>query len=619
MAESDNRSGSLLSKVAKFVRNPTKDWSELDEKESTQESGYSREALKEMIERKRQNDFVRKREFDHLRKLRRREPLVGADPAGRPSFFQSSVSSNQDDRAQTLRKIDEIEAQMSRQWWKSKQGDMTTAGADAFPHAGATRQDAAATLPQTPWEPQRGAGDVSRRQDSRFETTAASEIRPHGSQWVDPATAQTPALAEAASTMPGPGMSEAAAASPRAFGAQMDLGAPAAAAAPRVPVGAGFSTQRLYAAAPADSLTDPELEEAAIRFANGDVAGAEQSLLAALQTPDLRPDQAETWMAAVFDLYRATGQQVRFDTVALDFAQRFGRSAPAWFSMPELLGRRSSPVAAPTRNVVGTEPDWRSPAHLDAAALQELQPLLDIPGALALDWSALGVIRPDAVPELARLVARWAVTPAVLAFRGHGALERALAALTPSGDRTVDPLCWQLRMDALRIMRRQDEFELAALDYCVTYEVSPPSWQEPRCSCELQDMRDPEALTEENVRSGWEQPHSVWDDPLAHLTVPVGLDEAPPAVVELYGEIIGDAAGVLAKLEKGMSSSARMVVSCARLIRVDFTAAGSILNWVAEQQAKGCQIQFRDVNRMVAAFFNVIGITEHARVIPRVG
>ena len=52
--------GRLLSKVAKFVRNPLKDWSELDAEEgSTLENGYSREALKEMIERRQRNDFVR--------------------------------------------------------------------------------------------------------------------------------------------------------------------------------------------------------------------------------------------------------------------------------------------------------------------------------------------------------------------------------------------------------------------------------------------------------------------------------------------------------------------------------------------------------------------------------
>ena len=32
---------------------------------------YSKQMLKEMIERKRRNDFVRKREFDMLRKMRR--------------------------------------------------------------------------------------------------------------------------------------------------------------------------------------------------------------------------------------------------------------------------------------------------------------------------------------------------------------------------------------------------------------------------------------------------------------------------------------------------------------------------------------------------------------------
>ncbi len=396
-------------------------------------------------------------------------------------------------------------------------------------------------------------------------------------------------------------------------------GAPQA-AAPRAPMGAGFSTQRLYAAVPSDTLTDPDLEDAAIRFANGDDDGAEQSLLAALQGGNLRPDLAETWMSALFDLYRATGQQARFDSVALDFANRFGRSAPAWFSLPDMLGRSRvsvAPAQAIAASASAGTPDWTSPSQLSAAALDELHALMRVPSTVVLDWQPLSVIGFDAVPSLARLVAQWCVTPVSLVMRGQASLERALLALTPSGDRTVDPMCWQLRMDALRIMRQQDTFELAALDYCVTYEVSPPSWQEPRCRCELQGLTDAAEAEAEAIRSAWDAPHSTWDDPLQNLTVPVGLEDQPPAVVELYGEIVGDPAQVLAKLEAGMEGANRMVVSCARLIRVDFSAAGSILNWVAEQQARGCQVQFRDVNRIVAAFFNVIGISEHARVVPR--
>ncbi len=615
MAEDENRSG-LLSKVAKFVRNPTKDWSELDQKEPEAEGGYSKEALKEMIERKRQNDFVRKREFDHLRKLRRREPLGPADQAGRPSFFQSSLTSNHDDRAETLKKIDEIEAQMSRQWWKGKEAG-SRAGAFPVSPAQGARPDAG------PTEPPSSAPVSNQDEDSRFEATEASALRPDSSQWADaPRGGGYPPtqLAENAPTVPAPmGLRDAPAPVGRAASVRAQPQQQPAAARGGAPMGAGFSTQRLYAAVPSDNLTDPDLEDAAIRFANGDDSGAEESLLSALQGDGLRPDLAETWMSALFDLYRATGQQARFDSVAIEFANRFGRSAPAWFSTPELLSR-SKASATPTARAqasAASPADWSSPAQLSAASLEELHALMRVPGTLVLDWQGLTVIGLDAVSVLARLVAQWCVTPAALVFRGQASLERALLALTPSGDRTVDTLCWQLRMDALRIMRLQDAFELVALDYCVTYEVSPPSWQEPRCSCELQGAMDAAAAEAEDIRSRWDAPNSTWDEPLQHLTVPIGLEDEPPAVVELYGEILGDAAEVLARLEAGMEGATRMVVSCARLIRVDFSAAGSILNWVAEQQGRGCQVQFRDVNRIVAAFFNVIGISEHARVVPR--
>ena len=60
-----------------------------------------------------------------------------------------------------------------------------------------------------------------------------------------------------------------------------------------------------------------------------------------------------------------------------------------------------------------------------------------------------------------------------------------------------------------------------------------------------------------------------------------------------------------------------VVVLCARLIRLDFLAAGTLLNWVSAQQAEGRQVQFKDVHRLVAVFFNIVGITEHAKVITR--
>lgn len=78
MSKDESNNDGLLSKVVRFVRNPTVNWNELDNLEAERESQYSKQMLKEMIERKRRNDFVRKREFDHLRKLRQRDTQGGS-------------------------------------------------------------------------------------------------------------------------------------------------------------------------------------------------------------------------------------------------------------------------------------------------------------------------------------------------------------------------------------------------------------------------------------------------------------------------------------------------------------------------------------------------------------
>jgi len=86
MSKDEAPPGGLLSKVVKFVRNPTVNWADLDTLDTDRDSQYSKQMLKEMIERKRRNDFVRRREFDQLRKLRNRDPAAMANMA-RPSFF----------------------------------------------------------------------------------------------------------------------------------------------------------------------------------------------------------------------------------------------------------------------------------------------------------------------------------------------------------------------------------------------------------------------------------------------------------------------------------------------------------------------------------------------------
>ncbi len=580
MSKEETPPSGLLSKVVRFVRNPTVNWTDLDSIEADRESQYSKQMLKEMIERKRRNDFVRRREFDQLRKLRARDALSGQrveDPAARPSFFQSSLTSP-DDRAGTIKKIDEIEAQMSMQWWKSKQN---------------------AEAPTEPMGLGAPGQSTAKRDDPNANARAFAPTAPISL----PADLGAPAAPLFADD------SMALAAFGSAAGAQSGANAPsiARAASPAVPELERF-------------VHEPDLEEAAIRFANGDSDGAEAGLQDVLaQHADDAPETSlEIWMT-LFDLYRATGQQDKFETLGINFAARFDRSAPLWFSMPAQLGMEEpeEAEAGPARR----DFTWNAPPKLTVQTVAALQAALSRAASpWTLTWTRLTEIDEAAVPMLATEFERWADQTGQLVFAGARKLQEVLEVHTQSGNREEDPHWWRLRMAALRLMAQPDEFEMVALDYCVTYEVSPPSWQAPRCgyqddggSTSVDASAATAAATPELMaRANW-NPSGPGAEPSAPAPLVVGAEG-------LLGHVEGDATAALeavATAAAGAAKDAPLQVRCDKLIRIDFSAAGSVLNWSAEQQSHGRKVQFLNLHRLVAVFFNVVGINEHSLVVAR--
>jgi ABC-type transporter Mla MlaB component len=648
MAKDETASQGLFSKVVKFVRNPGTNWTDLDSKDTDRENAYSKQALKEMIERKRRNDFVRKREFDMLRKLRRREALGAAagpaDGTERPSFFQSSMPSKPDDRAMTLKKIDEIEAQMSMQWWKTKHGPSGLQTSSGFPNSdlGSSTKSVnpsdktatpnapsarayAATEPDNLTNPvAMGNGNAPQAPLAATAPAAKPVTQPTAAPVQRPVPPLVQAPMAAAVTPPKPVI-------PASHPAPRVPDAPVAATPTNNMNGlataytggsgsTGFSTSKLFALQVDEIQHDPELEEAAIRFANGDDAGAEAGLLEVLSPQGARHNDDETWYTA-FDLYRATGKHDRFESLAIDFASKFNRSAPAWFSMPEMVGALTgTDASAPAKTAYKS--DWRSPANFGVQTLAALNAALarsQMPWTL--DWSVLKTIEPNAVVPLGKLFASWAAQPVQLRFMGAHVLDSVLRDATPSGSRDISQDLWKLRLEHLRITHRPDEFELAALDFCVTYEVSPPSWESARCEYKLLDVDGVSGVGQtiigEAVRDSVQSELSRYDDD--QPTSPVAMQLTQLSAVELAGQIYGDPVAMLEELENRMIGADVMVISCAKLIRVDFSAAGTLLNWVSARQTEGRIVQFTEVNRLVAAFFHVIGISEHAKVVTRIG
>jgi ABC-type transporter Mla MlaB component len=598
--------------VVKFVKNPATNWAEDAGRHGPRRSSYSKQMLKEMIERKRRNDFVRKREFDMLRKMRKREggrrrPGSG----GRPSFFQSSMPSKPDDRATTLKKIDEIEAQMSMQWWKTKNGGIPDSTPPHASPTGARNPSVQAPLLDnalpTAYRATAPAGLSHKKPELPTEASPldASPTAPDS---------LSIALAEArAGGMP-PARPPAPAPAP--------VGLPGGLAGiSRADEGgsSGFSHSKFSAVDVDEGVEhDAELEEAAIRFANGDDAGAEAGLLEILAPNGARAGHADTWLT-LFDLYRATAQQDKFETAAIQFVERFDRSAPQWFSMPDMVKKLSEPAGGKAAN--GPAADWICPSVLGIQTVAALKAAMaKAPMPWRLDWKNLKTIEAAAVEPLYKVFSGWAAQPVQLRFMGDAQLQKVLQDATPSGSRDTAQNWWLLRMEALRVTHRPDDFELAALDFCVTYEVSPPAWDSARCEYKPIDAQG-------GVVSGEAIIGDVYRDSVSSSLSAIEGDtqmDAPSSQmsnllsVELSGQVQGDAIAVLDKLEAKLMGADMMLISCSKLIRVDFSAAGTLLNWVSAREAENRAVQFSDVNRLVAAFFNVIGITEHARVMVRV-
>jgi len=559
---------SFFRKVVKFVANPATDWTELGvPADEVRETEYAKGELKAMIERKRRNDFVRKREFDMLRKVRREgltsEQLAALGGSSRIDDSEAKLVDSGGAKADigVKAKIDEIEQQM--------------VGGDAS--YGSRRTPEFYNAPTQP-----AAMEMTPSRAAPLSPPAAVNF--DGARVEDFMSERAAPMASSPVVMGG-GVSPLSAV--KFDAAAVDMASP-------------------FAQEMTEIAHDPELDEAVIAFANADFEQCEQALAALTGSGGPRAQHAETWLV-LFDLYRAIGQQHKFESLALDYAQQFGWSAPQWFSMPRLVAEAAS-EDRPRRSRIDGQVGWVSPDHIDAEAVARLASVsLQMPLPWVFDWSALRSIDAEACGRLSELFRNWITQALDMRWLGGERLFAVLAEAAPTGVRDADPAYWQVRLDALRMTNRPDQFDEAAIDYCVTYEVSPPSWEPARCEVRVSGAgsttESPPLSVVSDVSTSFLE---------SRLTEDTGMVQV--GTVELSGQLVGDIGATLKKMDTELGLASIVNVSCARLIRVDFIAAGDLLNWVLARRSENRSVRFIEAHRMVALFFGAMGINEHATV-----
>ncbi len=580
---------SFLRKVVRFVANPTTDWADLTQRtEDVRETEYAKSELKAMIERKRRNDFVRKREFDMLRKVRREglssEQLAALGGSSRIDDSERLNDSGAKADSGVKAKIDEIEQQMVGD------NNYATTGRRPPPFYEAMTQPApvdgqppparrAARAPAAGAEPAAAPGAATSQPTAPAARPAGPPLTPSGRMPFD-APELTSAVPEEA----------------------MRGGAPLSAA--KLNAAGDFNSE--FSVEVSEVAHDPELDEAVIAFANADFEACEQSLGQLTGAGGNRAQHAETWLVR-FDLYRAIGEQHKFESLAMDYAQQFGWSAPQWFSMPRLVAETKA-EDKPQRGRVEGQVGWVCPEVVDADTVARMRSeLLQMPLPWVLDWSALRSIDAEACARMSELLRHWATEPLEMRWIGGNHLLTVLGDAAPTGVRDAVPAYWQLRLDALRLANRADQFDETAIDYCVTYEVSPPSWERAKCKVRISSTStstQSPALSLVGDASTTFVESSISDDP-ATMRI---------SSVELSGQLVGDIGSTLKKMDAELDSASIVNVSCAKLIRVDFIAAGDLLNWVLQRRSENRTVMFSEAHRLVALFFGAMGINEHAKV-----
>jgi hypothetical protein len=452
----DNKDGeSFFRRVVRFVANPATDWADLGTRQDeTRELDLEKSELKAMVERKRRNDFVRKREFDMLRKVRREglspEQLATLGSSSRldDSEARQSESASARPEGGVKAKIDEIEQQMVG-------GAFSPSGRRNSGFFNAPTEPA--VLARSGLPPPSGAGPLV---DAQREVLPALPPLPD----LDIAPVEAPAPVFNA-----PGLPPLA---PLSLATTGDTG----------------EFEHRFGVEVSEVVHDPDLDEAVIAFANADFAQCEQSLSQITGPGGARAQHAETWLV-LFDLYRATGQQPRFEALASDYAHQFGWSAPQWFSLPKLVSDAVADAAQAERSVHGPlsgEVGWVCPELLDIDAVARLRSqTLQMPLPWVFDWAALRSIDAEAATQLSSLFRHWSKQQLEMRWMSGETLFTTLQDAAPTGVRDADPAFWQARLDGLKLANRADQFDEAAIDYCVTYEVSPPSWERTRCSVRI--------------------------------------------------------------------------------------------------------------------------------------
>ena len=323
----------------------------------------------------------------------------------------------------------------------------------------------------------------------------------------------------------------------------------------------------------------PIIEETATLFASGQAEEALARLSKAVREGGLEDSAQQAWLM-LFDLHQHLGMKREFEALALEFVVKFERSPPTWIESDErrdpaletggiayfALGGKLTDASAPELEKLRTAASANQTLRVDCSRLEGV----DATGCRLFRETLL------ALREAGKEVL----------LTGEARLFQFLEEACQPGKKETDSAVWALLLDIYRILGSKDKFEETAVNYAVTFEVSPPSWESQR---------------------GAEAKGSAVPQPV----------EAADQALMLTGELSGASEALAQQLQDWAGANKMLVIDMSRATRVDLATAGVMLKVLSALQESGVTIQVRGANELIRVLFGVTGLSKVARVIPR--
>jgi anti-anti-sigma regulatory factor len=324
----------------------------------------------------------------------------------------------------------------------------------------------------------------------------------------------------------------------------------------------------------------PAIEEAAILFANNQMDMVEQILQSAI-SEDTSGQAGMTAWRMLFDLYEITGKQAEFEHLSIVYAGKFETSPPSWTSAAVDPNKSSAPA--------GATPTVPFSGKLDGKIIKQLervQNLAENNRVIRLEFQRITEVDPIGCGILLSVMKKLQKSDNDLILVGAAELVAKIRAILEVGRRTETEAPWLLMLEMLRLLNLEKDFEESSIDYCVTFEVSPPPFVAPK----------------NKVTTAADEP-STDKSATEHFMM--------PATVE------GRTDQLIASIVAYADEHKHAVLDCSALIRLDFSAAGQLMAGLAPLLGKGVTLELHNVNHLVTALMYIMGMQDIFLIKPR--